>query len=432
MKRIIPMMLLLLLTLPLLLFSGGQQETEDGPITLTFWTHEDPNRTVLEEKYLKEFEASHPGITIDRVTNSSKKMPELLLTAFAASEGPHIFNTEIENGYAYIVNGRVAPVDPESAGYDSTSALYSAYVDGVLDSVSDKGDVYGLPLELTNWCPYINKRVFRDAGLDPENDYPKTWEDIVKISEDIVVREGSIITRRGFDFRYPYYLVSMVPMVEQLGGQLVSDDGKTAIINDKAWLTFLNFMADWGPNGKNLGSPTYKNGRKLFNADNNDMGMCLSGLYQAGRIRADNAEFYNSGDWMIIPFPQFENAVNEVASAYYGHYYMVNSQKPEREQKAAWEFISFMLSHSEEYLTEVGLIQPTKALMSSETFKNIPYSNVFADDLAKGNIVYYAENSAKIQELVKEAVEGVMLSGISPEKALASLKVKAQEVIDQQ
>ncbi len=430
MKKIIPILLtLIFLALPL--FAAGQPE-EEGSITITFWTHEDPNRTALEERYIKEFEAANPDVTIERVTNSSKKMPELLLTAFAANEGPHIFNTQIEDGYAYIANGRVAPVNLKAAGYSSTSDLKNAYVDGVLNAVTEGGDVYGLPLELTNWAPYVNKRVFRDAGLDPEKDYPKTWEDIVAVSEKMVLRKGDIITRRGFDFRFPYYLVSMVPMVEQLGGKLVSDDGKTAIINDKAWLTFLEFMADWGPNGKNLGSPTYKNGRKLFNMDNNDMGMCLSGLYQIGRIRADNKEFYDSGDWMVIPFPQFENAVEDVASAYYGHYYMVNNQKSSREQEVAWEFISYMLSHSEEYLSEVGLIQPTKALMSSETFKNIPYGDVFANDLAKGHMVYYAENSAKIQELMKEAVEGVLLSGIAPEKALASLKVKAQEVLDQQ
>lgn len=425
------LILLSILALGLPLFAGGAQE-EEGPITITFWTHEDPNRTVLEERYIAEFEASHPGVTVERVTNSSSKMPELLLTAFAANEGPHIFNTQIEDGYAYIANGRVAPVNLEAAGFDSTAALKGSYVDGVLDAVTEGGEVYGLPLELTNWAPYLNKRVFRDAGLDPERDYPKTWEEVAAVSEKMVIREGDIITRRGFDFRYPYYLVSVVPMVEQLGGKLVSDDGKTAIVGDEAWLNLLKFMADWGPNGRNLGSPTYKNARKLFNADNNDMGMAMSGLYQAGRIRADNPEFYDSGDWMVIPFPQFENAVQEVASAYYGHFYMVNGQKPDRERKAAWEFISYMLSHGEEYLTEVGLIQPTKALMASETFANIPYADVFAADMAKGNIVYYAENSAKIQELIKEAIEGVMLSGIEPEKALASLKVKAQEVLDQE
>ncbi len=411
-------------------FAGGAQE-ETGPVTITFWTHEDPNRTALEERYLAEFEASHPDVTIERVTNSSSKMPELLLTAFAANEGPHIFNTQIEDGYAYIANGRVAPVNLEAAGFKSTKDLKASYVDGVLDAVTEEGKVYGLPLELTNWAPYLNKNVFRDAGLDPEKDLPRTWEDIVEVSKKMVIRDGEIITRRGFDFRYPYYLVSVVPMVEQLGGKLVSDDGKTAIIGDDAWLKLLQFMADWGPNGLNLGSPTYTNARKLFNNNNNDMGMAMSGLYQAGRIRADNPDFYNSGEWMVIPFPQFKDAKKEVASAYYGHYYMVNSQKSEREQKAAWEFISYMLSHSEEYLTEVGLIQPTKKLMSSQTFANIPYADVFASDMAKGKIVYYAEDSAKIQELIKEAIEGVMLSGIAPEKALASLKVKAQEVLDQ-
>lgn len=430
MKKLL-MIFLSVLLLGLPVFAGGAQE-EEGPVTITFWTHEDPNRTAIEEQYIAEFEASHPDVTIERVTNSSKKMPELLLTAFAANEGPHIFNTQIEDGYAYIANGRVAPIDAEAVGFKSVNDLKASYVDGVLDAVSEDGNVYGLPLELTNWAPYVNKRVFRDAGLNPETDYPKTWEEIVAVSEKIVLREGEIITRRGFDFRYPYYLVSVVPMVEQLGGKLVSDDGKTAIVGDDAWLKLLQFMADWGPNGKNLGSPTYKNGRKLFNADNNDMGMAMSGLYQAGRIRADNPEFYESGDWMVIPFPQFEDAVQEVASAYYGHFYMVNGQKSGREQKVAWEFISYMLSHSEEYLTEVGLIQPTKELMASETFAGIPYADVFAADMAKGNIVYYAENSAKIQELIKEAVEGVMLSGIAPEKALASLKVKAQEVLDQE
>ncbi len=430
MKKTLPIILsLLIFSLPLM--AGGAQE-EQGPMTLTVWTHEDPNRTAIEERYISEFEATHPDVTIERVTNSSQKMPELLLTAFAANEGPHIFNTQIEDAYAYIVNGRVGAVDPPSAGYKSVKALKDAYVEGVLDAVTMDVEVYGLPLELTNWAPYINKRVIRAAGLDPDRDYPRTWEDIVAVSEKIILRDGEIITRRGFDFRYPYYLVSMVPMVEQLGGQLISDDGKTAIVGDEAWLKFLRFMADWGPFGKNLGSPTYTNARKLFDADNNDMAMAMSGLYQEGRIRADNPEFYESGDWMVIPFPQFKDAVREAACAYYGHFYMVNSQKSEREQKASWEFVSYMLSHPEEYLTEVGLIQPTRALMASKTFSDMPYAQVFADDMARGSMVYYGENSAKIQELIKEAVEGVMLGGIEPEKALASLKVKAQEVLDQE
>ncbi len=411
-------------------FAGGQQEKEDGPITITFWTHEDPNRTEIEERYIAEFEASHPNITVERVTQSSTKIQELVLTAFAANQGPDIFNMSIEDEYAYIVNGRVAPVDAEAAGYSSTSSLVGSYLEGSLDPVTLDGKVYGLPLELTNWSLYINKKVFKDAGLNPDTDYPKTWEEVAEVSEKLVIRDGDIVTRRGFDFRYPYYLVSMVPMVEQLGGQLISDDGKKAIVGDEAWLSFLEYMQMWGPNGNNLGSPTYKNARKLFNKDNNDIAMAMTGLYQQGRIRADNQEFYDSGEWMVVPFPVFENAVNDTAACYYGHYYMVNGQKSAAQQKASWEFIGYMLSHGEEYLKTVNIIQPTTELLESETYKNMPYSDVFSADMERGHVVYFGEESAKLQELIKGAVESVMLSGVAPQKALATLRAEAQELLD--
>jgi multiple sugar transport system substrate-binding protein len=400
-------------------------------VELTFWTHEDPNRTEIENRYIKEFEKANPGVTVKRVTSPSKKMAEKILTAFAANRGPDMFNLEIEDEYAYIVNRRLAPIDFKAAGYSSVKAIYDAYLPGVLDSASYEGKLYGLPLELTNWCIYINDRIFRDAGLDPAKDYPKTWEEMVEVSEKIVIREGQIIKRRGFDFRYPYYLVSTVPMVEQLGGKLISDDGKKAIINDEAWIKFLTFMKEWGPNGRNLGSPTYTNARKLFNKDKNDIAMCLSGLYQAGRIRKDNPEFHKSGEWRVIPFPVFKNAVKNVAANYYGHYYVVNAQKPRENQQMTWKLIGYMLGHPEEYLSKVGLIQPTKKLMKSETFKSMPYGNVFQEDMERAHIVYYGENSAKIQQHIREAVESVMLAGAPPEKALAKLKRRAQEALEE-
>jgi len=69
--------------------------------------------------------------------------------------------------------------------------------------------------------------------------------------------------------------------------------------------------------------------------------------------------------------------------------------------------------------------------MESETFKGMPYSDVFKKDMERGHVVYYGENSAKIQEHVRGAVESVMLSGMSPEEALKNLKRKAQEALEE-
>ncbi len=143
----------------------------------------------------------------------------------------------------------------------------------MLDTVTVDGEVYGLPLELTNWCIYLNKKVFRSAGLDPEKDYPKTWEEMADISEKLVIRDGDILIRRGFDFRYPYYLTFFVPMVEQLGGDLLSSDGKKAIIGDEAWLKALTYMQQWGPSAATLDRRPTRMPATSSNQDNNDIAM---------------------------------------------------------------------------------------------------------------------------------------------------------------
>ncbi|AEV28872.1 ABC-type sugar transport system, periplasmic component [Sphaerochaeta pleomorpha str. Grapes] len=436
MKKTLVLLAACMIAMPLSLFAQGAKETvvdENAPVTIQYWTHEDPARTALETELIDQFTAANPNITVVRSTQASVKQIELVQTAFAANQGPDMFNLPIENQYAYITNKRVAPVDYKAAGYANMQDLLNKYMPGVLDAVTVDGEVYGLPLELTNWSIYLNKKIFRDAGLDPEKDYPKTWEEMADISEKLVIRDGDILIRRGYDFRYPYYLTFFVPMVEQLGGELLSADGKTAIVGDDAWIKALTFMQEWGPSGRNLGSPTYKNARKLFDLDNNDMAMAHSGLYQEGRIEADNPEFFKSGEWMVIPFPTFKDAVKDVASCFYGHYFMVNVDSSAAVQKASWKLAGFLLSHGEDYLTRGGnIIQPTKALFASDTLKNMPYSDVFINDMARSHMIYFGENSAEIQTLIRNAVESVMLSGVSPEKALATLKASAQEIIDEQ
>jgi multiple sugar transport system substrate-binding protein len=418
------------------IFANGTVDAKvsgsNGPVELVVWTHEDVNRKALEAKYIEEFMAANPGITVKYVTYPSDKIQDIVQAGFAAKNGPDIFNMEIQKAYPLLDAGYVAPVDLQATGYKSYKDITDIYMTGMLNPVVVGGKVYGLPLELTNWCMYVNKKIFKDAGLNAEKDYPKTWEEVMSISEKLVKRDGQIITRRGFDFRYGDYLISWLPMVEQLGGKLVSDDGKKAIINDKAWIKALKYMADFGPNGKNLGSPTYTAARKVFDNDKNEIAMHLSGLYQEQRMKAANEAFFNSSDWMVVPYPTWKGVKNALPNHYYGHYYMVSSQTSKEKQAAAWKLVAFMLGHGEEYLTKTALVQPSKTLFDSATFKNMPYSAVFKADLQKANIVYYGANSLLINNLVKDAVESVMLQKTPPEKAVATLRTKVQQALDEQ
>lgn len=434
MKKIIA--LLLVMVFAFAVFAGGAQETaketfdKDAPVTIVFWTHEDAARQKLEDQWIEEFQTAHPNVTIDVSRFSAEKERENIQVAYAANSAPTVWNLPIENARQYIEEGLVAPVDYEVVGFKDADDMRDKYTDGMIDAVYYEGDYYGLPLELTNWSIFLNKKVFRDAGLDPETDYPKTWEDMVEVSKKIIKRDGDIITRRGFDFRYSYSLTYFVPMVEQLGGSLSDTEG---CVNKDAWVKALTFMQNWGPSGENLGNPTLTPARKLFNKDNNDIAMANTGLYQEARIREDNPDFYDSGEWMVVPYPVFEDAVKDVAGCYYGHYYHVNSEATPAEQYWAWEFIKYLLlteGHAEQYLTEVGLIQPLKTLMNGEVYQSMPYSQVFADDFARAHIVYNGKNAAAIQTAIDTAISDVMIQGVTPEDAYEKMQANVLELLN--
>jgi len=425
-------MLLLSFLVVFVVRQGHRKEAKAQPVTITYWTHQDDARASLEKELIASFLEQNPNVQINRIEHTSAEQIDLVPRAFAAGQGPDIFNMPVENECPLISKGYVAPVDYHAAGFESLSDIEDTYIDGVFDAITVKNEIYGLPLEYTNWCVYLNKEAFSGIGLDAQKDYPRTWEDVVALSLKMVKRDGTVLKRRGFDFRYPYYLNFLVPMVEQLGGKLVSDDGRIAIIGEDAWINVLTFMQQWGPGGLNLGSPTYKNARSSFSGKDASAAMALSGLYQESRMQKQYPDFYESGEWMVVPFPVFKDAVNTVAAASYAHYYMVNAKSSPETQKMAWKLIGFMLSHSEAYLSRASLVQPTKELINSSVLRNVPYSDVFINDLNRSHLIYHGPDSSRVQSLLATAVESVMLSGVSPEKAYATLKASMQEILDEQ
>ncbi|MDR0814126.1 MAG: extracellular solute-binding protein, partial [Bacteroidales bacterium] len=368
----------------------------------------------------------------------STKIQDLIPTAYAAKNAPSIWNLELQKAYPIFMQGLCAPIPVKELGFKNEQELLNTYLPGMLGPVTDtdgklfgqKGKIYGLPLEMVNFGMYLNKKIFRDAGLNPDTDYPKTWEDVMAVSEKIAKRNGNIVTRRGFDFRYGDYLISWAPMVEQLGGKIVSDDGKEAIVGEAAWVKVLTYMKQWGPNGKNLGSSAMTAARRQFDNDQNEIAMHLSGIYQEARMRTANEAFFNSNDWMVIPYPVFQGG-KRISNTYYFQYYMVNSQIPENEQIEAWKFVQYMLSHGDMYLENVALTQPTKAVMEGKLFNDMPYSKVFKDDLQYAHVVYHSAFSWQINEIIGDAIVNLMTTNTTPAQAYANIKREAQAVVDE-
>jgi multiple sugar transport system substrate-binding protein len=68
-KTVLVLFVLMLLVAPL--FAQGAME-ETGPIVLNYWSHEDPNRTRIEEKYIRN---SKPQTRTSRSSGPPRPRP---------------------------------------------------------------------------------------------------------------------------------------------------------------------------------------------------------------------------------------------------------------------------------------------------------------------------------------------------------------------
>ncbi len=293
------------------------------------------------------------------------------------------------------------------------------YISDSVKEVEHDGVFYGLPLEYTNWALYINTRMLNAS-------FPETLEELYQLCSESVVHDNDVITSRLFDFRYPYYLTFLVPLVNQLGGGISNDGGRVTLYNDEAWLKVFNFFASWGSKGDNLGSPTYKNARSMFNKE--EIAMCMSGLYQIVRLKEENPTFYNSGDWCVIPFPRFKEAVKDDALGSYLHYFVVNSEQSKEKMDACWALIDFFTNHDKEYLEEAGLLMPKKEMLISSQLKAFPYYDVFIAELEKANLIEHGLYANKIASLLSKAVNELMIEGKSSEKVFESFKTSVESL----
>jgi ABC-type glycerol-3-phosphate transport system substrate-binding protein len=121
------------------------------------------------------FEKAHPGATLNFVGQPDAEYYTLLGTALASKTGPDVIWA---NGGAQAKNliGGLLPL------YDKLPDLISKVVGQSAFTVD--GKLYFIPTTLQGHVVYYNKKLYKDAGLDPDKP-PTTWAEVNKMCEAI-------------------------------------------------------------------------------------------------------------------------------------------------------------------------------------------------------------------------------------------------------
>lgn len=407
---------------------------------LVVWTHEFPSfNDGIKNKWIPEFEAAHPGVTIEYVTipysGEVVSFDTRLLAEVSSGGGPDVwamasFNFTEEK---YIEAGLLAPLNPQIFGYSSVDDLLNDYPPNSLSVFERDGQIYGLLNELTTLCLFYNQDVFDDAGipyLDAEK--PTSWQEIAKISEQITKVDESTgeFSRMGYQFgffaNYPspqWYIQNFYPVLRQYGQNDLYIDGKPAAQTEafnQAFQLFYDF------------THTYHAYDPYFNKDwftdfsNNRVAMVTAGPW----FPSTQQEGTRFG---VAPHPVVNpDDPDTYQNIMYSFGWVVNANLDDEKNELAQEFLAFMLGKKGEaeqplwWFKNVGLLQPRTAFLNAPGYQEIinqdPWMKCFIDTFDTYQVDYYQHSSDKAGMALVRAIDRVVYNQISPEETAELLQ----------
>ena len=368
------------------------------PVTLRLLSHNNNQREIFT-RHEPAFKAQHPHVTTEFMHVPDAELGEKLTTLNVAGDAPELSIPQGDHAIAYIDRGWLADVDYRAIGMKGAQDLSNAYAwQQALDQWKVKGKYYGMPTEISNYCLWINNKMYRDAGLDPQRDYPKDWDQMIDVARRLTKTEGGAITQRGFDLDYGRPAYHFGGHVYQLAGPIIQEDGKVTINTDGAIRT-LQYWADWGLK-HNLGGFKMTNGATPFR--NSQVAMWVSGAWYSAGLRTNAPDLFK--DVTIKPFPRWKDKKYDHGTHVYGYSFVVSSQANPETRADAWRLAWFFSGFAPDYLSANGLLIPKKDFIESPAFKNftdIPSMDVFLDDMKKSTYFPKTTVYTKISDTLK-------------------------------
>jgi multiple sugar transport system substrate-binding protein len=313
----------------------------------------------------------------------------------------------------------LGPIRPEWLGYEDLEAMKEAYLQGALEGYIDDGKLYAVPPIASVFSLYINKKDFVEVGLDPDKDYPRTWEDIGSIGQKLVKMEGDRMVREGFDFAMHSSTWTMWyfnTLIRQYGGEILDVSGQKCTANSEAGVNAMKVRAMFVHDYK-ISDPTVSVGTNALPADDLPKGRVSMFITHAGSVAQFGPEVMK--DVKVVPFPQV-NPDKPVAPIY-GFALAMNPHLSEEKQKLVHDFMNFVLEDPKTWYEKTAYPYPSKDFLDlpgMDEARRTNYLDVFVHDISNGRFVQRSPQIIEINEAIHRAMERVVLRNEDPQESL--------------
>jgi arabinogalactan oligomer/maltooligosaccharide transport system substrate-binding protein len=197
---------------------------------LTVWHAYRGGEKAAFEKVVKMYEAkvAAKGVTVESLAIPYDAYADKISAAVPRGKGPDLFIYAQDRLGGWVESGKtVEPVD-----FFLDKATRDQFLPGMLDAMTYKGTVYGLPLNYKSTTLIYNKALVQTP--------PKTTTELVKIAKQLTQADSG---RYGLAYWYTNFYFHSA-LMNAFGGR-VFDAGGKMVINSKEGLAAINQMMKW-------------------------------------------------------------------------------------------------------------------------------------------------------------------------------------------
>jgi multiple sugar transport system substrate-binding protein len=260
----------------------ASMENAKGDVTLCMGKDTSGDITLA----VKEFNAQNTGVTVNLLefsTSADEQRTQFVQRQEAKQGECDVFSSDVIWTAEFASQGWL---------YDMTPYVESRkdeIIEATLETVSFEGKMWGMPQQ--------TDAAFMYYRTDQVKEFPATWQEVYKVAgeNDGIVYQGAPYEGLTCDF---------LELAYAAGGQVLSEDGKTAVINSPENVKALQLMVDGVKDGVAAnGVTTYmeEESRRYFEAGKATFMRNWPYAYALGQ-KAPKVK----GKFNVAPFPPFE------------------------------------------------------------------------------------------------------------------------------
>ena len=358
---------------------------------------------------VKKFNALNNGVKVNLIEFS---------TSADEQRTQFVQRQEAKNGECDIFSSDViwtAEFASQKWIYDMTpyvDTIKDTLIPATLETITYDGKIWG--------APHTTDAAFLYFRTDQVDSPPATWQEVYEVAgqNNGIVYQGAPYEGLTCDY---------LELAYAAGGQVLSEDGKTAVINSPENVEALQLMVDGVKNGVAANGVTtymeeesrryWESGRATFMRN---WPYAYSLGQQAPKIK---------GKFDVMPFPEFEGAGTSAILG--GHNWVISvfSENP----GAALKFVDF-------YMTEDWQIEKfdkyslaptvTAAYDDPAIKKKYPFAADLRDSISQANSRPVSPVYPQISQAIYENVNEALAGRVSPEEALKKAQSDMQAALE--